>query len=288
MKSDPFRFQACILALIVIWRAGAAGEPPAITEQPRGILVVAGDTLRLAAAATGTPPLAFIWQRDGMFLAEQTNATLVISNAQPTHSGRYRLTVSNEDGLARSDPADVIVYTNHVCEFPPSWVATYRSLPLGEAIQLSATQLGDGQALIPDESGNLYAVGSAYSASDHSSALALAKFDAGGGTVWVARSHPGRDNNGDRGVAVALAPSGNIVVAGQTYVEEHQVYFISKYSPDGAELWLSRFTNSCGQANSASPYSIAADEAGDVYVSGSVGVVKYNSEGDLVWASCWR
>lgn len=115
--------------------------------------------VRLSCVATGTPSLSFIWQKDTMFLGGQTNATLVITNAQATDGGRYRVTVSNNDGIARSDPADVIVYAEHICDFPPSWVAHYRSRDLAEAIAGGGQNLGAATALVPDSMGNLFVTG---------------------------------------------------------------------------------------------------------------------------------
>ena len=284
-----------IAALLAFLPTAHAGDAPVIVQQPQSIMVPIGETLRLSCVVTGTPPIAYIWQCDGVFLGEQTNATLTITNAQSAHSGRYRLTASNDNGLARSTNADVIVYTNHQCDFPPSWAAYYRGLTLEEAAAESTTQLGDGQALIPDNAGNLYALGDSYSISNHGGASTTIKYDRNGTALWVARYHPSSEHNNDRGHAISLDQSGNVLVAGDTYyydagppLEWRQVYAVVKYSPDGAQLWASRFTNGCGYSGNAVSYSIGSDEHGGVYVSGSVGVVKYSSEGDFVWSSCGR
>ena len=72
-----------------------AGDAPGIIQQPQGIMVPVGQTLRLSCVVTGTPPIALIWQRDGVYLGDQTNALLTITNVQPAHSGRYRLDHQN-------------------------------------------------------------------------------------------------------------------------------------------------------------------------------------------------
>lgn len=103
---------------------GLAGDAPGFTLHPQSVMVAIGDTLRLSCLATGTPPVSYIWKRDSTFLTDQTNALLVITNAQPGHSARYRAVASNDDGLAQSNPAEVIVYTNMPCNFPWVWAQT--------------------------------------------------------------------------------------------------------------------------------------------------------------------
>jgi hypothetical protein len=287
-----------LVAVVALPASAHAGDAPVIVQQPQSIMVPIGETLRLSCVVTGTPPIAYIWQRDGVFLGDQTNALLTITNAQPAHSGRYRLTASNDDGLARSTNAEVVVYTNHLCDFPPSWVSYYRGLTLEEAIPLGVTQLGDGQALVSDGAGNLYVLGDAYSVADSGVAAKTIKYDAVGRQVWVASYHqelepPYTFNN--RGNAITLDSAGNVLVAAVAWCSDgnpqgqwRQVYAVVKYSPDGAQLWANRFTNSCGYSGSTVSYSIGTGEHGGVYVSGSVGVVKYSNEGDFVWSSCGR
>lgn len=254
-----------------------AGDAPGFTQQPQSVMVPVGQTLRLSCVVTGTPPIALIWQRDGVYLADETNALLTITNAQTAHSGRYRLTASNDAGLARSTNADVVVYTNHMCDFPPSWVTFLDG----------GWSAGEAKALLPDDAGNLYVAG--YSAN----AATLLKYDRTGKEVWVARSYLSPRLQGDYWSAITLDSHGNVVVAGYSYFDSpgtpagmRLVYTVAKYAPDGTQLWANRFTNSCGTTMNVYAEKVGTDEHDDVYVAGFVGVVKYTSSGDFVWANC--
>ena len=97
--------------------------PPAITLQPTNQTVGVGSTVTLIANATGTVPLSFQWQVDGINLVDGTNLVtggifsgsttnkLTISNAQTTNSGSYTLIVTNIAGSVTSSNA-VLTVTN--------------------------------------------------------------------------------------------------------------------------------------------------------------------------------
>ena len=54
-------------------------------------------------------PLAYRWQKAGVTIPGETNATLVINNAQPANSGIYTVVVSNSSGVVASDQAIINV-----------------------------------------------------------------------------------------------------------------------------------------------------------------------------------
>lgn len=70
-------------------------QPPTLLASVAPVSIAAGNEVTLQARVTGTPPLRFLWSRDGHPLADATNATLRLTNVQPAHSGEYVLTVSN-------------------------------------------------------------------------------------------------------------------------------------------------------------------------------------------------
>lgn len=115
-----------------------------------------------------------------------------------------------------------------------------------------------------------------------------ARFDRDGVLLWAAQSSLASGGNSSDLNAITLDGSGNVLVAGACYLENRQVYVTMKYTPTGMELWARRFTNSCGYVSNTVPYRVDTDEAGDVYVSGSVGVVKYSSNGGFLWSTCQR
>ncbi|MHC1769261.1 MAG: immunoglobulin domain-containing protein [Verrucomicrobiia bacterium] len=67
--------------------------------------VDAGTRASFRVTALGTPPLAYQWRLDGHDLANQTNATLSLSNVQPAEEGDYTVVVTNLAGVASSAPA---------------------------------------------------------------------------------------------------------------------------------------------------------------------------------------
>jgi T5SS/PEP-CTERM-associated repeat protein len=85
----------------------SAGTAPAITRQPTSLTVTQGSTVEFSVVASGTPPLFYQWYvgvGDGRdpSITGATNATLVLSNVQPTNGGNYRCIVSNSFGGATS------------------------------------------------------------------------------------------------------------------------------------------------------------------------------------------
>jgi hypothetical protein len=85
-------------------------QAPIILSQPTGTTnIFEGQTLRLTVSATGSPPLTYQWTYFGTAIPGQTNATLVITNAQTTDSGSYGVTISNGQGSVDSSIVEVMV-----------------------------------------------------------------------------------------------------------------------------------------------------------------------------------
>jgi polygalacturonase len=86
------------------------GSPPAITNQPTGLVVLAGSNATFAVGASGSAPLSYQWwfnlTNSG---AGGTNASLTVSNAQPADAGGYRVIVTNAYGAATSSVAVLTV-----------------------------------------------------------------------------------------------------------------------------------------------------------------------------------
>ncbi len=124
----------------------AAGVKPQITQQPQGLITVAeGGVLRVDAAALGTEPLSYQWQDSSVYpsqIPDQTNATLVISNASTSlnyHS--LYLTVTNIYGSVDSTGVQISVVSG-----PPQIVASNLPpqvvLPLGRSYTYSVQVVG--------------------------------------------------------------------------------------------------------------------------------------------------
>jgi len=95
---------------IVTEVVGQAVERPRITRQPEGQTVESGSSVTLSVEASGTPPFAYEWHRDGGALSNATSACLVITNAQSENQGTYTVVVWNCAGSVTSSNAAVTVY----------------------------------------------------------------------------------------------------------------------------------------------------------------------------------
>ena len=89
------------------------GTPPTITQQPANVSVTTGQPANFTVAATGTAPLAYQWQRDGVAIAGATAATYALPATVPGDSGAtFLAVVSNAYGSATSNGATLTVTTS--------------------------------------------------------------------------------------------------------------------------------------------------------------------------------
>lgn len=75
---------------------------PSIVSQPEPVTALTGRSVRFAVVASGDPPLAYQWQRNGIAIPGENRPTLAVTNAQRADSGEYRVVVSNSRGSAIS------------------------------------------------------------------------------------------------------------------------------------------------------------------------------------------
>src|SRR6185436_8174593 len=61
----------------------------AITQQPAAATVMSGHEVGLRTVASGGDVLRYQWRLNGANIPGETNASLVIVNAQPQHAGAY-------------------------------------------------------------------------------------------------------------------------------------------------------------------------------------------------------
>lgn len=77
--------------------------PPIIVSGPVGVTNVAGSTLVFNVQARGSVPMSFRWLRMSIGVVtnilNSTSDSLIITNAQPSHSGLYRLVLTNSGNL---------------------------------------------------------------------------------------------------------------------------------------------------------------------------------------------
>jgi hypothetical protein len=124
--------------------------------------------------------------------------------------------------------------------------------------------------------------------------LVTAKYDPDGRELWTAQYESPYDAV-DLVKAMALDPSGNVVVAGSsTHLNADgsaslSEYLTVKYSSDGALLWTARFQSPPPTLDSA--YGVAVDGDGNAYVTGWAAgrggsdyvTLKYSPGGEVIW-----
>jgi hypothetical protein len=79
--------------------------PPAISAQPLGANLYLGEAFTLAVIATGSEPLSYQWQKDGVDLEGANDASLVLNPVLEANAGSYTVVISNAAGSVTSDAA---------------------------------------------------------------------------------------------------------------------------------------------------------------------------------------
>lgn len=113
---------------------------PVISVPPRGLTVPYGQSASFSVTATGTLPLSYQWQKDGVNLSGRTNATLSFGAVQSSDAGGYRVVVANAGGSVTS-----VVATLTVTVIPPQYLSTEpfsQSVVLGEPVSFAVGASG--------------------------------------------------------------------------------------------------------------------------------------------------
>ena len=75
------------------------------------INIVPGSDVSFSVTATGTAPLSYQWQKDGVDLPGATTAQLTITGVMESDEGGYRCVVTNIAGMDTSNTATLTVGT---------------------------------------------------------------------------------------------------------------------------------------------------------------------------------
>lgn len=92
-----------ILTVIVV--------PPSITLSPQNQTAGVGDNVTFSVAATGSEPLRYQWQFNGIAIPGATSSTLTFGNAAKTQAGSYTVEISNGAGSKVTSPATLSLLT---------------------------------------------------------------------------------------------------------------------------------------------------------------------------------
>jgi hypothetical protein len=93
--------------IAAVYAAGAGGKckAPAIAVQPLSQSVPMGSNVTFSVTATGYGTLTYHWFFNGVIIIGATNATLTLTNVQPSAAGNYNVVVGNPLGSAHSSNA---------------------------------------------------------------------------------------------------------------------------------------------------------------------------------------
>lgn len=111
LASNVVNVSTSFVAQLIVYQTPAILQP--LTNQ----VVDIGNTVVLAVNAVGSPTLAYSWQLNGVPLAG-ANPTLTVTNIQPSQSGYYRVTVTNQFGSVSSTGRVSVLGL-------PSWVTAW-------------------------------------------------------------------------------------------------------------------------------------------------------------------
>ena len=83
---------------------------PFISAQPIGQTAYSGQMGIFWAYATGTFPLSYQWQKDGVDLPGETGSALWLTNVQRAAQGAYDVVISSSYGTVTSSLVSLAVY----------------------------------------------------------------------------------------------------------------------------------------------------------------------------------
>jgi enediyne biosynthesis protein E4 len=112
--------------------------PVVIAGQPQPRTIARGSSATFQVAADGFPPLAYQWLFNGASVADATNASLLITNAQVAHEGTYSVLVSNSYGSVLSSDTQLSILVRPVVTLHP----VSQSIVAGGSVTLSASAEG--------------------------------------------------------------------------------------------------------------------------------------------------
>ena len=123
-----------------IWPTNTVPVPPVIVTQPVSRNVVLGNNAALSVIASGTSPLAYQWDFNGVPIPGGTGSSLSLSNVTCANAGKYQVIITNAYGSATSSVVSLVV----------------------TAITVTNIAAGDYQSLFIKSDGSLWVMGDNY------------------------------------------------------------------------------------------------------------------------------
>jgi hypothetical protein len=99
-REDPNRSPMLVIGYVL---------GPTIVTQPQSQTVPVDATVVFSVTASGTPPITYQWQSNGVPISGATSNVLVLSKVQTNAAGQYGVLVTDQNGSTPSQPATLIV-----------------------------------------------------------------------------------------------------------------------------------------------------------------------------------
>jgi hypothetical protein len=125
-------------------------EPPVISAQPTNLLVLPGASATFSVSLSGSAPLSYQWQFNGINLPDGTSGSYSISSVGTNKAGNYAVVISNEAGTITSSNAALTVVlsppsqTNYLTSTATFTATAFSPESLNYQWQRNGTNLADG------------------------------------------------------------------------------------------------------------------------------------------------
>jgi hypothetical protein len=147
--------------------------------------------------------------------------------------------------------------------------------------------LNQGLAATRDRNGNIYVAGAIRDESSNFD-VSVVKYNADGRKLW-ATTYAGPAGSDDTPAAVEVDTQGRVAVFGSTTNASSRWLFLTvQFDASGTQLWSRTYDSGDDDTPSSFKGATALDSSGNLYVTGWRTVIKYASNGDLVWAKSLR
>jgi glucose/arabinose dehydrogenase len=130
--------------------AYTAGQAPTITTHPSSQTVPTGGTATFTVAASGTPPLSYQWQRNGVDIPGATSASYTLSGVTTADNGAtFRARVTNSFGSVTSNSATLTVTANQAPSATITQPAVGTLYSGGQTVTYAGTGTDPEQGTLP-------------------------------------------------------------------------------------------------------------------------------------------
>ena len=126
-----------------------ANTAPSIATHPSSVTVAAGQGASFTVAASGTAPLTYQWQRNGVNIPNANSASYSLTTTAADNGALFRVIVSNDSGSVFSNTATLTVLSNSQPTgtiTSPANGANYRG---GQVFTFSGTASDPEQGALP-------------------------------------------------------------------------------------------------------------------------------------------